>query len=140
MRWIDHHCKPIHGENGEFLGRHGANRDITVPKQADVALRKSKDLLQSVLENVPVRVFWKDLDSRYLGCNTQFAKDAGYSSADELTGKTDFEMAWKDQAEMYRADDKAVMESNTPKLDFEEPQTTPDGNIDLDTHLQGTAA
>jgi len=65
---------------------------------------------------------------RYLGCNTQFAKDAGYSSPDELTGKTDFDMGWKDQAELYRADDKVVMESGNPKLDFEELSTTPDGN------------
>ena len=70
IRWIDHHSKPIFGENGEFLGRHGAKRDITQRKEMDAALRKSKDLLQSVLENVPARVFWKDRDSRYLGCNS----------------------------------------------------------------------
>jgi PAS domain S-box-containing protein len=101
---------------------------ITERKLAEAALQKSKDLLQSVVENVPARVFWKDRDLCYLGCNTQFAKDAGRSSPEELTGKTDFEMGWKDQAELYRADDKAVMESSTPRLDFEEPQTTPDGN------------
>jgi len=114
------------------LGGHwhavGILRDITVRKQTTVALQKAKDLLQSVVENVPARVFWKDRDSRYLGCNTQFAKDAGHSSPDELTGKSDFEMGWKDQAEMYRADDKAVMVSGNPRLDFEEPQTTPDGS------------
>lgn len=102
--------------------------DITERKHAEGTLRKSKDLLQSVIENVPARVFWKDRDLRYLGCNNQFAKDAGRSSPDELTGKTDFEMGWKDQAELYRADDKAVIKSGTPKLDFEESQTTPDGN------------
>ena len=106
----------------------GLVRDITVRKQTEVAIRKSKDLLQSVIENAPVRVFWKDRDLRYLGCNTRLAKDAGYSSADELTGKTDFEMAWKGRAELYRADDKAVMELNSPKLDFEELLETPDGS------------
>ena len=126
--WINHHCQSLHGENGEFLGRRGANHDITARKQTEAALRKSKDLLQSVLENVPVRIFWKDRDSRYLGCNIQFAHDAGRSGPDELAGQTDFDMGWKDQAESYRADDKAVMESGIPKLDFEEPQTTPDGN------------
>jgi PAS domain S-box-containing protein/putative nucleotidyltransferase with HDIG domain len=103
-------------------------RDITERKRAEEVLRKSKDLLQSVVENVPLRIFWKDRDLHYLGCNSRFAQDAGCSSPEELIGKTDFEMGWKDQAELYRADDKAVMESVNPKLGFEEPQTTPDGN------------
>lgn len=101
---------------------------ITERKQAENALRKSKDLLQSVVENAPVHIFWKDRDSRYLGCNTQFAKAAGYASSDEVAGKTDFEMWRKDLAELYRADDKAVMESGIAKLDYEEPGTTPGGN------------
>jgi len=95
----------------------------------DITNRKqSEDLLRSVLENAPAHIFWKDRNSRYLGCNTLFAKATGHSSPDEVTGKTDFEMGWKDQAELYRADDKAVMESGTPKLGYEEPSTTPDGN------------
>jgi PAS domain S-box-containing protein len=106
----------------------GVVRDITARKQMERALRKSKDFLQSVMENAPARIFWKDRDSRYLGCNTQFVKDAGHSCIHDIIGKTDFEMSWKDQAELYRADDKTVMESGTPKLDFEEPQTTPNGN------------
>ncbi|OIR03297.1 phytochrome-like protein cph2 [mine drainage metagenome] len=86
-----------------------------------------KTLLQDIVEGIPIRVFWKDLDSRYLGCNTLFAKDAGLNHPDELIGKTDFDMGWKDQAELYRNDDKLVMESGNPWLGYEESQTTPDG-------------
>ena len=113
-------------ENGYFVAVFDV---VTERKRAEEDLRKSKDLLLSVVENAPVRIFWKDRDSRYLGCNTHFAKDAGYFSPDELTGKTDFDMGWKDQAELYRADDEEVMNSGNAKLDFEEPQTTPDGNM-----------
>ena len=78
---------------------------------------------------MPGRVFWKDRDSRYLGGNILFAQDAGFAAADELIGKTDFDMVWKDdQAELYRADDKAVMESGIARFDFEEPQIRPEGN------------
>lgn len=105
----------------------GVMRDITERKRAEMALRASRDLLLSVVEHVPARIFWKDRDLRYLGCNTQFAQDAGHASPDELIGKTDFDMGWKDQAELYRADDMVTMASGQPKLDYEEPQTTPDG-------------
>ncbi len=102
--------------------------DIGARKQAADELRESQNLLRLVVEKVPARIFWKDRNLRYLGCNTRFAQDAGYSRPDELTGKTDFEMGWKDQAELYRGDDKAVLESGTAKLEIEEPQTSPDGN------------
>lgn len=103
------------------------SHDITVRRQVRETLRKSKDLLQSIVENAPVRIFWKDRELHFLGCNTLFAQDASLSSPDELIGKTDFDMVWKAQAELYRADDKEVMESGVPLLDFEEPSTTVDG-------------
>lgn len=104
---------------GELLLLHQSNAD---------ELKKQKELLQSVIEHTPIRVFWKDRESRYIGCNSLFALDAGLASPDELIGKTDFEMGWRAQAELYRADDLRVMVSGIPKIDFEEPQTTPDGN------------
>jgi PAS domain S-box-containing protein len=90
-------------------------------------LQNQKDLLQSVVEHVPIRVFWKDADLRYLGCNSLFARDAGLNRPEELIGRTDFDMSWRDQAALYTEDDFRVMRSGVPKLDYEEPQTTPDG-------------
>ncbi|MBI3779366.1 MAG: EAL domain-containing protein [Gammaproteobacteria bacterium] len=98
----------------------GIVRDVTERKRAE-------EMLRSIVENAPIRVFWKDTESRYLGCNTLFARDAGMSHPEDLLGKNDFQMGWRDQAELYRADDKRVMDSDTPKLGFEEPQTMPGG-------------
>lgn len=103
-------------------------RDITERKQAREAIRQSNALLRSIIETAPARIFWKDRDLRFLGCNTQVARDAGLDSPNDLIGKTDFDMVWRDQAPSYQADDRLVMESGVPKLDFEEPQTTPAGD------------
>jgi PAS domain S-box-containing protein len=89
------------------------------------------DILQDVLDTIPVRVFWKDRLGVYLGCNQHFITDAGKKSQKEIIGKTDFDMAWKDQADIYRRDDFEVMESGQPKLNYEEPQTTPRGELIL---------
>jgi PAS domain S-box-containing protein len=89
--------------------------------------REPEHMLQLVLDTIPVRVFWKDGQSRYLGCNRPFAKDAGFDDPKELNGKDDYAMGWHMQADRYRADDRQVMESGAPQLNYEEPQNTPDG-------------
>ncbi len=103
-------------------------REIEERKKAEQALRESQQMLQLVLDTIPVRVFWKNLDSNYLGCNRPFALDAGLQSPEEIIGRNDFEMGWAEQAELYRSDDRLVMETGSPKLGYEEPQTMPDGN------------
>lgn len=106
----------------------GVLRDISARKQRQQELSASRSLLSTIIESAPIRVFWKDTELRYLGCNTEFAHDAGMSHPEELIGKDDFQMGWRDQAELYRADDRQVMESGNPKIGYEEPQTTPGGH------------
>ncbi|RLL51716.1 PAS domain S-box protein [Mariprofundus sp. EBB-1] len=96
--------------------------------ESNEKLAATADLLQTVIATAPVRVFWKDRDSRYLGCNILFAQDAGFSNPEDMIGKTDDEIVWKDRADLYRADDQAVMTTGSPKLAHEELQATPDGN------------
>ena len=102
-------------------------RDITERKRAEDHIRESRDLLRTVVESAPLRVFWKDRESRYLGCNTPFAHDAGFTHPKEVFGKDDFQMAWREQAELYRSEDRQVMDSGTGKFRYEEPQRTQDG-------------
>ncbi len=90
-------------------------------------LAESEILLRTVLDTVPQRVFWKDRKSRYLGCNLPFAKDAGRERPEELLGEDDYAMAWHANAELYREDDRQVMESGQAKLAYEEPQDIPNG-------------
>lgn len=101
--------------------------DISQQKASEQVLQATNSMLQAVIENAPLRIFWKDVESRYLGCNTAFVRDAGMDSPSQMIGKDDFHLCWRDQAELYRADDRRTMTSDTPKLAFEEPQTTPDG-------------
>ncbi len=96
--------------------------------QAEESLRASGHLLEGIINAIPVRVFWKDRSLAYLGCNAAFARDAGFAEPKDLIGKDDYQMGWHAQADLYRGDDRAVIESGSPKLLVEEPQTTPEGN------------
>ncbi len=119
---------------GQPLRLFGIAIDVTDQLSIQDAMRESEArlgdanrMLQAVLDATPVRFFWKDLNLRYLGCNTKFAKDAGFERPEQLLGRDDFEMGWIDQAELYRGDDRTVIGTGKAKLNYEEPQTTPDG-------------
>ena len=112
---------------GAEHGRLWCFSDITEQKRAETALFDSRNLLQSIIDTVPARVFWKDQELRYLGCNPAFAGDAGMRLPADLIGKDDFAMGWAEQADLYRADDRMVIDTGIARVNYEEPQTTPDG-------------
>jgi signal transduction histidine kinase/DNA-binding NarL/FixJ family response regulator/PAS domain-containing protein len=91
-------------------------------QRANEEVGSSRKMLELVLNLIPIRVFWKDRTSRFLGCNILFADDAGLASTDEIVGKTDDDLSWGAIAETYRADDREVMETKIPKIGYEEPQ------------------
>ena len=126
--WVLTTKVPLKDSIGQVIGLVGISRNITERKQAETAVRDSQQMLQTVLDTIPVRVFWKDRNSNFLGCNRPFALDSGLHSPDELLGKDDFQMGWREQADSYRSDDHLIMETGTPKIGYEEPQTTPDGD------------
>lgn len=102
-------------------------QNVTEHHRSEAERDEALTLVKTVINAAPVRIFWKDRESRYLGCNPLFARDAGKTGPEELIGKDDSAMAWAGQAALYREGDRQVMETGTAKLNFEEPQTTADG-------------
>ena len=91
-------------------------------------LERSIAMLQLVMDSIPQRVFWKDRNFVYRGCNRVFAEDAGIDSPEDIVGMNDFELSWKESAPLYRADDRDVMENDLSKINYEEPQKRADGS------------
>ena len=125
--WVLENVTLVPDEKGNLTEMEGTLVDITERKQAEEALLASKVIIEGIVNAIPVRVFWKDKDLVYLGCNAVFAHDAGFTDPQDIIGKDDFQMGWREQAELYRGDDRDVIESGSSKYLVEEPQTTPDG-------------
>lgn len=99
-----------------------------------IELMRQELLLQTIIDSVPVRLFWKNKEGVYLGCNKAFLNDAKLSSLDDIVGKTDYDMVWKEDAERFRQDDKEVFDSGESKLNYIERQPQLDGrNLMLST-------
>ncbi|MBU2492401.1 MAG: PAS domain S-box protein [Bacteroidetes bacterium] len=97
-------------------------------KVIEKELQEKSSMLNYILDNVPQSIFWKDINSTYLGCNEVFSKFAGLNSPDEIIGKTDFDLPWpKGEADNYVKDDKEVIGNNTIKRNIEEPLQTAEG-------------
>lgn len=120
--------------NGKTIVQ-GVFRNISERRRMEAALLNSQQMLQNVLEQFPGVVFWKNVDSVYLGCNTAFAKAAGFNEPIDIIGKTDFDFPWRvTEADSYIADDKLVIDSGKPKFHIIETQHRPDNSITwLDT-------
>ena len=114
--------------DGNYLYNRATLFDIRERKQAEQELQASRTMLQLVLDTIPQRVFWKDCQLNYMGCNPAFARDAKLSHPDEIMGKSDFDLPWQQQAENYRADDATVIATGTAKLGYEEPMKNDEGS------------
>lgn len=125
----EHRMIPIKDKAGALVAIEGIGRDITSRIRAEEALKESQEFLKLVLDTIPVRVFWKDNNLKYLGCNRSFIKDTGFEDPEEIIGKDDFQMPWKAEAEAFRRDDMEVLNTQRPKLGYEESRKTPDGKI-----------
>ena len=92
-------------------------------QQVEDALRNSQQMLQLVMDTLPEAIFWKDRDSVYLGCNQNFAEDAGIGSPGDIVGMTDYDLPWKtEESDAYRRCDRRIMETNRPEIGIIEPQ------------------
>lgn len=110
--------------------------DISDRKQAEKSLRESQQFIQTIINTVPLPLFWKNHESVFLGCNQQLAQILGLASPTEIEGKTDFDLSpTEEQAIAYRAGDRRVMESGKAELGTEETHILEDGELNwIETH------
>ncbi|HVE10410.1 MAG TPA: PAS domain S-box protein, partial [Paraburkholderia sp.] len=93
--------------------------DVTDQINAEAEAQRSNQMLETVMDNIPQRIFWKDRESRYLGCNMAFARDAGLAYPEQVVGKTDDDLPWREIADEVRRHDAEVIESGVPKMNYE---------------------
>ncbi len=85
----------------------GVVRDISERIRTEEALKQQINFQQTLIDTIPSPIFYKDTGGRYLGCNSAFESYLGLCKAD-IVGKTVYEVAPKDLADIYREADLAL--------------------------------
>jgi diguanylate cyclase (GGDEF)-like protein/PAS domain S-box-containing protein len=126
--------------------------DVTERKQAEESLEKKlaveRNLLSTLLDNLPDRIYVKDIQGRKLISNTADWRGANGNAMVDVLGKSDFDMYPPELAAQFWADDKSVLDSGIPIISREEPGLDDQGNPiwvlttkmplrDIDGHITG---
>ncbi len=89
-------------------------RDITEQKSAESRASESLRFLATMINTLPIPVFYKDVEGRYLGCNPPFEEYLGIALED-LKGKTAYDISPKDLADKYTTADQQVLANPVPQ-------------------------
>lgn len=84
-------------------------RDITLQKEAERARYESELFLSTLLTSIPVPVFYKDIQGRYLGVNPAFEEFFG-APQEDLVGKSVFDIAPPELAQIYHDQDMKLFQ------------------------------
>lgn len=126
--WIQVIKAPLKSADGaSVVGTIGVFWDITERKKAELELAEERNLLRTLIDNLPDFVYVKDTESRFLVANDTVAQMMGAGSDGNLLGKTDHDFFPSDQADKFRKDEMIVLNSGVPVIDIEETLTDSSG-------------
>lgn len=117
----------VKGEVSSHLLRHAVRYSME-RKRLDEALETERNLVDSLLENIPDRVFFKDQNSRYLRINRAMAALIGVDDPFDAIGQSDHDFFSTEHADTARADEESVMESGQPLIGRVEREVLADGS------------
>ena len=83
-----------------------------------------------ILQNLNLFIWAKDKSFRYIYCNENYAKAAGLDSPEEIIGKSDDQMPWREQADFFRIGDQTVFDGKT-RINVPEVEVRPDRIVDI---------
>lgn len=138
-RWVVTKGKIFLDENGMPESIVGTVQDITELKTNEerykklfIEFQEKEVLLKSLINSIPDLIFYKDMDSVYLGCNKAFEEFAGKTEKD-IVGKTDFEIFNKKVAEKFKKMDLKMIEKGEHIRNEEWVKYPDDKKVFLDT-------
>ena len=134
--YFDLEIDPLTAQDGTPAGRIIILRNITNRKVTEEALKQSERLYHTLIETLPVAIFRKNKEGRYIFVNQLYAENEGIP-ADDILGRTDAELHSPEMASQYQKTDEEILKSGA-HLEFEEEQVLTNGKL-IPIHVIKTA-
>jgi PAS domain S-box-containing protein len=113
---------------GEAMVLRRANDDLERRVQERTReLGHEQFLLQTLLDNIPDSIYFKDRDGHFLRSSRAQAKRFGLGDPAQTVGKTDFDFFAKEHAKEAFADEQQIMQTGQPLVGIEENSPLADG-------------
>jgi sigma-B regulation protein RsbU (phosphoserine phosphatase) len=122
-KWLRLRGTPVRDDEGKLIRLVGSVIDISKRKTAEKALKEERAFLRTLIDNIPMNVYFKDQDSRFVMANTPTARKMGLSSWEELTGKGDADFFSKEHATIAAQREKEIMNTGEAQVDMMEHET-----------------
>ncbi|GIW79337.1 MAG: hypothetical protein KatS3mg105_1144 [Gemmatales bacterium] len=120
-KWVWEQGRGIVGASGQYEYLEGFITDISDRKRFEEALQRSEAKYRTLVENLTQAIFLKDRDLRLIAVNKPFCESVG-KTAEEIIGKTDFDLFPPTLAEKHQRDDRRVLAEGI-RLEIEEQRT-----------------
>jgi two-component system cell cycle sensor histidine kinase/response regulator CckA len=95
-------------------------RDVTERKRVDAEIASERNLLRTLIDNMPDMIYAKDIEHRYVLANKAVAQFVGADTADALLGDDDSAFYPHGVAAHIHANERRVTESGQPMINHEE--------------------
>jgi len=127
-RWLRIRGTVVRDRKGEAVRIAGSMIDISLRKNAEAQIEEERHLLRSLIDHVPLQIYFKDLDSRVVMTNRGMAEYHGFKSSDELVGKHDRDLFSNTHWEKAAADEQRIIKTGIPMTGQLERETWREGN------------
>ena len=123
--WVSTSKMPLRDREGNIIGTFGISTDVTQRKNAEMELAIDRNLLRTLIDNLPDYIYIKDRQSRFMINNIAHLYSLGAQTQEEVIGKSDFDIFPHELAIQYYTDEQNLMESGEALIDHEEPVVHP---------------
>jgi PAS domain S-box-containing protein len=120
-RIVHNIAEVVRNEEGKVVRLVGTVQDITERYFAEERIEWERNLLRTLIDNIPDYIYFKDREGRFIITNKASQRILGASNPEDVIGKTDADFSPPELAMIYMAADTQIIETGLPLVNQEEP-------------------